>query len=150
MAISKKLLGGKQMVVIHGNTKYTDCIVDGCESKHYSKHMCRQHYEKTYFPLRGKGKSPEHRLWSRIQQRCYNLNYAGYKNYGGRGIEVYSEWRLDMQKFLDYIGKRPSSEYSLDRINNDGNYEPGNVRWATAKQQANNRRQRKPASFYEK
>jgi hypothetical protein len=70
--------------------------------------------------------------------RCY-CKSAGknYKRYGGRGIQVYYLWH-NFLNFADYMPQRPSSKHSIDRINNDGNYEPGNVRWATQKQQANN------------
>src|SRR5262245_37464914 len=72
--------------------------------------------------------------------RCENQRNASFAHYGGRGIKVCSQWRQDYRDFLHDLGRKPSSAHSLDRINNDGNYEPGNVRWATAKQQANNRR----------
>ncbi|MET8113722.1 hypothetical protein [Streptomyces prasinus] len=73
-------------------------------------------------------------------KRCENPNNHAYARYGGRGISVHPEWRANFGAFLRDVGRRPSPDLSLDRIDNDGNYEPGNVRWATAKQQANNRR----------
>jgi hypothetical protein len=73
-------------------------------------------------------------------QRCENANHNAYKRYGGRGIKVCAQWRDDYQAFLRDVGRRPSPQHSLDRIDNDGHYAPDNVRWATAKQQANNRR----------
>lgn len=80
-------------------------------------------------------------LWRRINNRCYNKNTRGYEWYGGRGITNY--WKDDVVSFVNYIleelGPRPSKKHSLDRIDNDGNYEPGNLRWATYKQQANNK-----------
>lgn len=63
-----------------------------------------------------------------------------YEHYGGRGITVCERWRESYPAFLADVGRKPSPQHSLDRIDNDGHYEPGNVRWATAKQQANNRR----------
>ena len=80
---------------------------------------------------------PEYTTWSGMISRCKNKND---KNYGGRGIKVCKEWRKSFQAFFDYIGKKPSPDHSIDRINVDGNYEPGNVRWATSKEQANNKR----------
>jgi hypothetical protein len=77
--------------------------------------------------------------------RCYNIKNPSYYNYGARGITVCNEWRepkVGFVKFLEHIGNAPSREHSIDRINPLGNYEPGNVRWATAKEQGNNRRKR--------
>jgi hypothetical protein len=85
--------------------------------------------------------NPIYNLWHGINNRCYNKNLEAYKDYGGRGITNY--WKDDVSGFAKYIlqelGSRPSKKHSLDRINNDGNYEPGNLRWATYKQQANNK-----------
>jgi hypothetical protein len=83
---------------------------------------------------------PEYRAWERMKRRCYDKNFDSYPNYGGRGITVYEPWHNDYEAFLAHVGKRPSSDYSLDRIENNGNYEPGNVRWATSLEQKNNRR----------
>lgn len=71
-------------------------------------------------------------------QRCYNPSYRGYRYYGGRGITVCDEWRNDQAAFVEYMGPRPKG-YSLDRIDNDKGYEPGNVRWASKTTQATNR-----------
>lgn len=90
------------------------------------------------------GKSPtvEYATWSRMNARCHNPRSPKYKSYGGRGIVVCGEWRGPggFNRFLEHVGARPSDEHSIDRIDNDGNYEPGNVRWATRKQQARNTR----------
>jgi hypothetical protein len=82
--------------------------------------------------------SPEYQAWVGMVRRCHYEAAPNFPAYGGRGISVCDEWRNSYIVFREHAGRRPSSAYSLDRINNDGNYEPGNVRWATRKQQANN------------
>lgn len=83
--------------------------------------------------------TPEYHAWSGMIQRCTNPNCKTYEHYGGRGIKVCWEWESSFLRFLKHIGKRPGPEYSLDRIDNDGDYEPLNVRWATKQQQAANK-----------
>ncbi len=88
----------------------------------------------------GKTKSPEYRAWDAMKQRCLNPNAANYDDYGGRGITIYESW-LQFENFLADMGTKPEPKrgYSLDRIDNDGDYEPGNVRWATWSEQIKNR-----------
>lgn len=83
-------------------------------------------------------RSPEYKSWDAMTQRTSNPNFIDYKNYGGRGIAVCERWRK-FENFLADMGARPDG-MSLDRINNDGNYEPGNCRWATRMQQRQNAR----------
>lgn len=95
--------------------------------------------------------SPEWLAWNSMIKRCYRSNERSYEYYGGRGIKVCERWKESFSNFIKDMGHRPigivrtRSSYSLDRINNDGNYEPNNCRWATGSQQNGNRRSRKEA-----
>lgn len=86
---------------------------------------------------------PEYGVWNSMIQRCQNPSCRGFPWYGGRGITVSDSWRNSFLKFYEDMGPRPSSSHSIDRINNDGNYEAGNVRWATRFEQARNKRRNK-------
>lgn len=91
------------------------------------------------------GRTAEYTAWKNIKARCFNPKNDKYAYYGGRGITMAPEWIDDYEAFLSHIGRRPSPEHSVDRIDNDGNYEPGNVRWATPLQQRHNRRDKAAA-----
>lgn len=84
--------------------------------------------------------TPEYRSLRGAIGRCHNPRSTAFAHYGGRGIIVADEWRKDFSLFLEHVGPRPAPGYTLDRIDNDGNYEPGNVRWATKTEQSNNQR----------
>jgi len=98
----------------------------------------------------GETGSPEHRTWIRMNERCYREAHDNYKHYGGRGISVCEQWRLSFTAFLQDVGRKPSPRHTLDRIDNNGNYEPSNVRWATQKEQCRNRRTNRLINIGEK
>lgn len=101
---------------------------------------CKNRARKTHGEA---NKTVEYQLWLDIKERCYDPLSKNYKNYGSRGIKLYKPWHeyiIFIQDLINLIGRRPSKEYSLDRIDNNKGYEPGNIRWATKIQQARNKR----------
>jgi len=93
----------------------------------------------------GLKKTPEYRTWRGMKYRCLCSTSASWQYYGGRGISIYEPWLHDFKAFYDYVGEKPEPKhlYSIDRIDNNGNYEPGNLRWATIQEQNANRRNTK-------
>jgi hypothetical protein len=87
----------------------------------------------------GMSTSPEFLCWQGIIKRCENPKATYYKYYGGRGISICKEWRESFAAFFAYVGPRPSKLHSIERERSNGNYEPGNVHWATAVEQSRNR-----------
>lgn len=89
----------------------------------------------------GQRDTPEYSVWRSMKKRCQNSNGAGFKDYGGRGIKVCRRWLDAFEWFLLDMGPRPTSSHSLDRYPDlNGDYEPGNCRWATPIEQQSNRR----------
>lgn len=116
------------------------CNIDKCINKYYAKGYCEKHYARVRrngdLVVRSKSThsmsgSKIFWVWAAMIDRCNNPNNKRYNRYGGRGIKVCKEWlgTNGFQNFYTYIGDKPFSK-TLDRINNDGDYEPGNVRWA--------------------
>ncbi len=111
----------------------------GCLCKEINSRLHRIH---------GMEGTKEYRAWRSMKTRCFLPNHPAYKNYGARGITVCDRWMHSFANFFVDMGLAPESGRSLDRINNDGNYEPGNCRWATRSQQRRNRRvNQEPVAF---
>lgn len=87
-----------------------------------------------------KPETKEYKCWKNMKSRCLNPGAVGYKNYGGRGIKICDRWLNSYENFFEDVGFAPTDKHSIDRIETNGNYEPGNCRWATKKEQINNQR----------
>jgi hypothetical protein len=105
-----------------GATRSCGCLHNEIKTKHGLRHL------------------PEYLIWKAIKGRCLNRRNKQYYDYGGRGISICEEWKADFMAFLQYVGYRPNPSLSLDRIDNEKGYEPGNVRWTTSLTQSNNSR----------
>lgn len=122
---------GNYTSVIGGNLFHGSTRSCGCLKKEWAQKLNKTH---------GMGTTPEYRSWAHMKDRCYNKNDQAYKYYGARGITVCPRWKNSFENFITDMGFRPSASYSIDRINNNGDYEQGNCRWATHFVQMANRR----------
>ena len=115
-----------------GNTKSCGCLGVLSRKARFTKH--------------GKSNHPIYKIWCGVKTRCYNKNRDDYKHYGGRGISLSQEFADDFQCFYDYVSElefykeREVRSLTIDRIDNNKNYERGNLRWGTREEQARNRR----------
>jgi len=163
MSIAKDLSGNtygrltviKQAARVKPKKTYWECVcacgnlyvtrADALKSGQTQSCGCYQKEQSAKSGKKGKHYScntPEYKVWAGAVQRVTNSNYAHWDRYGGRGISMCKEWLHSPEQFIKDMGKRPSVNHSIDRINNDGNYEPSNCRWATKSEQMKNRHHR--------
>lgn len=120
---------GTERDVSGGHLRYGGSKSCGCQMPKGADHPSFKH---------GMSETPEFKIWLQIHTRCYNENYADWDHYGGRGIRMCPEWKDDFLAFYRDVGRRPSENHSIDRREVNGDYEPGNCRWATDVEQARN------------
>lgn len=104
---------------------------------------CKAEKQRQRMLTHGETKTKLYKTWRGIKARCYNKNSIDYQNYGGRGIKMFDGWIYNYEAFRDYVQKLPNYNekgYTIDRINVNGDYIPGNIRWADSETQSNNRR----------
>lgn len=126
---------GNEKVILSGSLISGSANSCGCIKKEVATKLKYRHGQAALPSI-----TSEYRIWIAMKTRCYNPKHRHYKYYGGRGITVCDRWLQSFQNFFADMGKRPSKQHSLDRHpDTNGNYEPGNCRWATAEEQGQNK-----------
>jgi hypothetical protein len=145
---------GKLLILKYCGKDKWYCVCDCGNKSLVFKHMLKSGktiscgcHRKTCSITHGESKTPLHNIWQGIKQRCLDQKSKNYLKYGARGIKICDRWKENYKNFVADMGHPPTNKHSIERINNDGDYEPNNCRWATASEQSRNRRSNVKITF---